>query len=158
LNGFVCKDDNAEAKAPALIREAQQGTCGDVGKLSLPDWHWEYSEVCYLRPAEPRVRRTEVCPMANNLHISYDLHEPGKNYERVIAAVKSLGSWAKVHYSFWYVKSSFTADQARDVIVRAMDANDSVYVVDATNNRAAWQNIPNDSATFIRETWMKAAA
>jgi len=38
--------------------------------------------------------------MANNLHISYDLHEPGKNYGEVIAAVKRLGAWAKIHYSF----------------------------------------------------------
>jgi hypothetical protein len=96
--------------------------------------------------------------MANNLHISYDLHEPGKNYDKVIAAVKSLGSWAKIHYSFWYVKTSLTADQARDAIVRALDANDSVYVVDATNNYAAWHNIPNDSAEFIRANWMKRAA
>jgi hypothetical protein len=52
--------------------------------------------------------------MANNLHISYDLKEPGKNYDRVIQAVKNMGSWAKVHYSFWYVKSDFTAAEARD--------------------------------------------
>jgi hypothetical protein len=96
--------------------------------------------------------------MANNLHISYDLHEPGKNYDRVIAAVKSLGSWAKIHYSFWYVKSSLTAGEARDAIVRSMDSNDSVYVVDATNNVAAWHNIPDDSAKFIREKWLKVAA
>ena len=96
--------------------------------------------------------------MSNNLHISYDLHEPGKNYDRVIAVVKSLGKWAKIHYSFWYVKTSLNADQARDAIVRAMDSNDSVYVVDSTNNRAAWHNIPNDSASFIRENWNKLAA
>jgi len=75
--------------------------------------------------------------MANNLHVSYDLKEPGKNYDRVIAAAKQLGSWAKVHYSFWYVKSDLTAAQARDALVRALDSNDSVYVVDATNDVAA---------------------
>ena len=96
--------------------------------------------------------------MANNLHISYDLHEPGKNYDRVIAAVKSLGGWAKIHYSFWYVKSALTADQARDALVRALDSNDSVYVVDATNNRAAWHNIPNDSSNYIRDKWTKVDA
>lgn len=96
--------------------------------------------------------------MANNLTISYDLHEPGKNYDRVIGAIKGLGSWAKIHYSVWYVKSSLTAEQARDAIVRALDSNDSVYVVDATNQNAAWHNIPPDSAQFIREKWMKFAA
>ncbi len=96
--------------------------------------------------------------MANNLHISYDLHQPDKNYDRIITAVKALGSWAKIHYSYWYVKSDLTADQARDAIKRAMDANDSVYVVDATNNNAAWSNIPPASSQFISEKWHKVAA
>ena len=96
--------------------------------------------------------------MANNLHISYDLHNPDKNYDRVIAAVKSLGSWAKIHYSYWYVKSNLTAAQARDAMKAAMDANDSVYVVDATNNSAAWHNISPDAAQFISGKWDKIAA
>lgn len=50
--------------------------------------------------------------MANNLFISYDLFTPGKDYSTVIEAVKSLGSWAKVHKSFWYVKSSLSCEQA----------------------------------------------
>jgi hypothetical protein len=96
--------------------------------------------------------------MANNLHVSYDLFAPGKNYDHVIEAVKGLGSWAKIHYSFWYVKSSLTAEQARDRILKALDPNDSVYVVDATNNSAAWHNIPSDSAKFIRDNWQTARA
>ena len=39
--------------------------------------------------------------MANNLHVSYDLNSPGQNYEAVIERIKKLGSWAKIHYSFW---------------------------------------------------------
>ena len=43
--------------------------------------------------------------MANNLFVSYDLHAPNKNYEAVTKAIKELGDWAKVHYSYFYVKS-----------------------------------------------------
>lgn len=32
----------------------------------------------------------------NNLFISYDLKNPGQNYERVMNAIKGLGSWARV--------------------------------------------------------------
>jgi hypothetical protein len=96
--------------------------------------------------------------MANNLHVSYDLKEPGKNYDRVIEVVKKLGSWAKIHYSFWYVKSDLTAAQARDVLVRVIDSNDSIYIVDATNNDAAWHNISPAASTFIRERWQARAA
>ena len=96
--------------------------------------------------------------MANNLHISYDLKKPDKNYEQVIAAVKKLGSWAKIHYSFWYVKSEFAAEQARDYLLKSIDSNDSIYVADCTNNNAAWHNIPQDSSTFIRDSWKSRAA
>lgn len=91
--------------------------------------------------------------MANNLHISYDLNQPGQNYETVIAKIKTLGSWAKIHKSYWYIKSSFTAKEAAEAIWSVMDASDTVYVVDATNNHAWWFNIPADSATHISTKW-----
>lgn len=93
--------------------------------------------------------------MARNLHISYDLYNPGQNYERVIAAIKTLGNWAKIHKSYWYVNSSLTAEQARNRVWAAMDVNDSLYVVDATNNEAAWQNLPPEASKFIEDQWHK---
>lgn len=93
--------------------------------------------------------------MANNLHISYDLHKPEKNYETVIAKIKTLGDWAKIHYSYWYVKSSFTATQARDTIWEVMDSDDSLYVVDATNHIASWKNLSDKVSSFVYEHWNK---
>ncbi|MBB3410658.1 hypothetical protein FHT87_004590 [Rhizobium sp. BK316] len=93
--------------------------------------------------------------MGRNLHISYDLKNPGQNYDNVIAAIKQLGDWAKIQYSYWYVNSQYTAVQARDHVWSAMDANDSLYVVDASNNEASWQNIPPESSKFIMDNWLK---
>src|SRR3954468_10254446 len=93
--------------------------------------------------------------VANNLHVSYDLIAPDKNYEKVIAQIKALGSWAKIHYSYWYVNSTKSASQAVDFLKPALDANDKVYVVDATNNAAAWNTLPNNVANHIREQWTK---
>lgn len=93
--------------------------------------------------------------MANNLHISYDLYSPGQSYDKVIAAIKELGGWAKIHKSFWYVKSSYSAAQARDHVGKAMDANDSLYVVDSTNNDAAWRNVSTEVSDFIIGRWYK---
>lgn len=75
--------------------------------------------------------------MANNLFVSYDLHEPGKNYDAVIEAIKKLGNWAKVHYSLWYVKSDLAASQAAEQVWTKMDANDKLLVIDASNNTSA---------------------
>lgn len=91
--------------------------------------------------------------MANNLHVSYDLHTPDQNYEDVINAIKELGNWARVHGSFWYVDSSYSASQAVDHIWNVMDQNDTIYVVDATNNNAAWENLSDEVADYIREAW-----
>ena len=93
--------------------------------------------------------------MANNLHVSYDLYNPGQNYERVFERIKSLGGWAKVHKSFWYVDSVYTASQAVDHIQSALDANDKVYVVDATNNVAAWNALPDDVSSQILQQWSR---
>ena len=96
--------------------------------------------------------------MANNLFISYDLYEPGKNYQAVGAAIKELGSWAKVQKSFWYVRSTFSSAQACEHVRRSIDSNDSLIVVDATNNSANWVNLTPEVAKFVSESWLAQAA
>jgi len=91
--------------------------------------------------------------MANNLFISYDLNTPGQDYSGLIEEIKSLGSWAKVQKSFWYVNSTLTASQAVDRVWAKMDRNDSLIVVDAKNNSAAWQGLSDEVANFIKKQW-----
>lgn len=93
--------------------------------------------------------------MANNLHISYDLMTPGQNYEGLVSKIKELGNWAKIEYSFWYVNSSYTAAQARDHLIQALDDGDKLYVVDASNGTAAWHGLSTEVSTFIRDKWSK---
>jgi len=93
--------------------------------------------------------------MANNLFISYDLNSPDQNYSAVIEEIKSLGNWAKVQKSFWYVNSSLAASQAVDRVWAKMDMNDSLIVVDATNNNAAWQGLSAEVDNFIKDKWTK---
>lgn len=92
--------------------------------------------------------------MSNNLHVSYDLRDPQRNYPAVIAKVKSLGKAVRANKSFWYVKSALTAEQARNAIKSALDADDRLYVVDATNNEAAWYNLEAGAADFISQNWL----
>ncbi|RXH41172.1 hypothetical protein [Bradyrhizobium zhanjiangense] len=96
--------------------------------------------------------------MANNLFVSYDLYEPGKDYGAVGSAIKELGSWAKVQKSLWYVRSSFTAEQAAEHVRRSMDRNDSLIVVDAASNDAYWFNLSPEVAQFLQERWRAQAA
>jgi hypothetical protein len=81
------------------------------------------------------------------------LYAPGQNYDKLIERIKALGSWAKIHKSFWYVNSEVTASQAVDYLKPALDANDKLYVVDATNNSAAWNALPDNVSSHIRGNW-----
>lgn len=89
----------------------------------------------------------------NNLFISYDLREPGKNYGEVTQRIKSLGSWAKIHKSFWYVKSPLTAGEAVTKIESVLDANDLVSVVDASSDNAAWNSLPPEVSAHLQDHW-----
>jgi len=93
--------------------------------------------------------------MANNLFVSYDLIQPGQHYDTVIAEIKKLGSWAKVHYSLWYVNSSLSASEAAERVWAVMDRNDKLIVVDATNNNAYWYNLDDEVTNFIKNQWYK---
>jgi hypothetical protein len=93
--------------------------------------------------------------MANNLFISYDLYNPGQNYEKVAAAIRSLGSWAKMQKSAWYVKSQLSVSNAAEIIWASMDRTDSLIVVDAINNNAAWYNLSDEVARHIQNQWYK---
>jgi hypothetical protein len=89
----------------------------------------------------------------NNLFISYDLRDPGQGYERVITAIKGLGAWAKCQYSLWYVSTSYTAKQAAEIVRRAQDANDTLIVIDASNNDAAWYGLDQTVSDFLMQNW-----
>jgi hypothetical protein len=91
--------------------------------------------------------------MQNNLFISYDLNSPGQDYTTVIEKIKSLGSWAKVQKSHWYVSSNYSASAARDLIWSAMDNNDSLIVIEAKD--AAWNNLTNEVTEHIQNNWSK---
>ncbi|WP_368647792.1 hypothetical protein [Castellaniella ginsengisoli] len=91
--------------------------------------------------------------MANNLFISYDLMAPGQHYDRVTEAIKALGDWAKVHYSLFYVSTSYTSQQAAEHVWKSMDANDKLCVIDAAN--AHWFNLPNDVSQYMQNHWRR---
>jgi hypothetical protein len=93
--------------------------------------------------------------MANNLFISYDLMNPGQNYEKVAAAIKSLGTASKLLLSLWYVKSTYTAEQARDAVAKAVDPNDKILVVDVTNKRAFPRNLDGAAWKVVLDNWTK---
>lgn len=85
--------------------------------------------------------------MANSLFISCELQRPDKNYDRIVAAIESVGHpWTQVQFTLWYLKTTLSAGQIRDRIKPALDKNDQLIVIDATNNRMASINLRTDAS------------
>jgi hypothetical protein len=91
--------------------------------------------------------------MPNNLIISYDLYKPSQSFFMVETAIKSLGSAIKVHQALWYVKSQSTASEAKETIMAVMDANDTLFVVDASSNQVASHNVREEVEQFVETNW-----
>ncbi len=92
--------------------------------------------------------------MANNLFVSYDLSDPDKSFDKIAAEIQKLGDWAQVQPTLWFVKSQFTSEQAASLLWPALNqSDDSLIVIDASNNTANWQNIAQDVAEFFAQTW-----
>jgi hypothetical protein len=91
--------------------------------------------------------------MANNLHISYDLHGTDREYGPVMDKIKELGNWAKIEFSFFYVNSSYSAEDAASHVWSVMRPSDRLYVVDATNNQAYWYGLGDEASEQIKNNW-----
>lgn len=89
--------------------------------------------------------------MAYNLLVVYQLPQSAIHYEQVQNAVKSLGHWARVQPTVWYVRSGLAAKDARDHIWRHMRLGDTLLVVEL--NSAAWQGLAKEIADFLKTRW-----
>lgn len=91
----------------------------------------------------------------NNLFISYDLMAPGQHYDQVIEKIKSLGAWAKIELSLFYVKSPLGSEAAANAVYSVMDRNDKLIVVDATNNGFHSFNLDPEVIKQMQNYWTK---
>lgn len=85
----------------------------------------------------------------NNLVISYDLYKAGQNYSAVERAINGLGGAVKVNLSVWYVSSPYSAIDAANSLIKVMDVNDKLFVVDATHNQCAWSKSTDLGAVAV---------
>lgn len=84
------------------------------------------------------------------LIISYDLVDPGQNYEKLIKKIKDYGSWARLGGSSYLVLTDDSVIQVRDDLGAIIDANDKLFV-GTCPVPAAWQNLPEDVSKWILE-------
>jgi hypothetical protein len=81
--------------------------------------------------------------------VAYDLHNPGRTYEPVTAAIKDSGGWAHAQGSVWIVDSLLGAEDLLNRVRAAADSNDTVLV---TQLQKSWWSV-NLSASVV--AWLK---
>ena len=80
--------------------------------------------------------------------VSYDLNQPGRNYEALYGALRSYPKWARINESVWAVVAASTAVEIRDRLSSYIDANDRLFVI-KSGVEAAWRN------SICKNEWLK---
>lgn len=80
--------------------------------------------------------------------VSYDLRNPGRNYEDLYEHLKSYRKWAKLTESTWAIVTENSAVEVRDHLKYVLDENDRIFVIKSAGV-AAWSN------SICRNEWLK---
>jgi len=83
------------------------------------------------------------------LIVSYDLVDPGQNYEQLIKLIKSYPSWARLGGSAYLIYTAMTTVQVRDHLQQALDRNDKIFV-GTCPRPSAWGGLPEDVSKWIQ--------
>ena len=89
-------------------------------------------------------------PNMNRIYsIQYDLLAPGREYTRLIEAIKGLGStWAQPLKSCFVIVTTRNATQIRDALIPLMDQNDKLLVMAAGPDWASRNLAPEVTGWF----------
>ena len=84
------------------------------------------------------------------LIITYDLINPGKNYEDLLKEVKRANSWARLGGSSYLIYTDKTVVQERDRLQKVLDKNDKLYV-GVSPAPSAWIGLPAEVSTWLHQ-------
>lgn len=90
--------------------------------------------------------------MKKALIVTYDLSNPGRNYEILLKRIKAYNHWARLGGSSYIimVTPTTTTAQVRDYLVQALDLNDKLYV-SVLGNDAAWHGLGAEVSNWIKQ-------
>lgn len=72
------------------------------------------------------------------LLISYDLRDPGQDYSGLYKELKKAGTWWHHLDSTWIISTNTGPDEWQERLRKHMDDDDSLLVIEVTNNYQGW--------------------
>lgn len=86
--------------------------------------------------------------MNQALIVTYDLSQPGQNYENLLVLIKEYDSWAKLGGSSYLILTSDAPVEVRDKLNKALDSNDKLFVAKIMSP-SAWYGLPEEVSNWI---------
>lgn len=80
--------------------------------------------------------------------VTYDLSQPGRNYEDLYKLIKAYGTWAKITESSWAIKTEQDSKQIRDNLKSALDSNDTILV--GRLGACAWMGLSKKVSDWLQ--------
>jgi len=81
--------------------------------------------------------------------ISYDLHAPTNNREKVEDAIKSLGNWCKYVSTTFLVSTTKDIDSVQSTVTTSLDSNDRMIICKVEKPIKGW--LSEEQWTWIEE-------
>lgn len=84
------------------------------------------------------------------LLITYDLSEPGRNYEDLLNRIKQYNAWARLGGSSYLVVTNSSPVDVRDYLMEVLDNDDQLFV-SLVKAPAAWTGLSEDVSSWIKD-------
>lgn len=89
------------------------------------------------------------------LVVTYDLHNPGRDYDKIASTLKTASSWAHPQGSVWLIDTPLSPSDWVDKLRAAGDPNDEFFISRLSHNWAS-RNMDAEVASWLKSsarTW-----
>lgn len=140
-----------------------------IAREGTADWHEahdepEFAELFGVRSAQATT--PAATPAANGGAAPQDMGTPRAQVAIVLdvksrvsntfeQTIMNLGPAYRLLPNVWIVATEETANAVRNRLVQELGKLDSLFVIDATRNKAAWFNFGPEADVRIRRVWQK---
>lgn len=82
--------------------------------------------------------------------VTYDLMKSGQNYDGLAKELEKSLAYIKYQKSAWLIKSHEDVKTLNDRLLKHIDSNDYLLVIEVKNNYMGW--LPEDSWDFMKKS------
>lgn len=82
--------------------------------------------------------------------VSYDLSAPGRNYDELIAHLKSYGTYSHALESTWVIVTDKSSNEVRDAATKYLDANDKLLVL-KLSGAGSWRGLRASTTEWLKK-------